>query len=69
MNKAIQELRGSDSSDLKAKLADLRKEQWQLRFKGPEQGSRPTRQREIRRTIAQIMTVLGERDGAAAATK
>jgi ribosomal protein L29 len=64
MNKAIKDIRGNDIGDLKAQLADLRKEQWQLRFKGPEQGARPSRQREIRRTIARILTVLGERERA-----
>lgn len=61
MNKAIKEVRGIDTHDLEVQLGELRKEQFQLRFRGPEQGARPSRQREIRRTIARILTVLGER--------
>lgn len=61
MKKAIQEIRGEDTAELKAKLNDLRKEQFQLRFKGGEAGQKPTRNREIRRTIARILMVLGDR--------
>lgn len=61
MNKAIKEIRGEDSAELKAKLSDLRKEQFQLRFKGGEAGQKPTRNREIRRSIARILMVLGDR--------
>lgn len=61
MNKAIKEVRGNDTHDLEVQLGDLRKEQFQLRFRGVEQGARPSRQREIRRTIARILTVLSER--------
>ena len=34
MNKAMDEIRGNDSSELKTKLAELRKEQFELRFSG-----------------------------------
>ena len=34
MKKAITEIRGEDSKELKAKLNDLRKEQFELRFRG-----------------------------------
>ena len=61
MKKAITEIRGEDTAELKAKLNDLRKEQFQLRFKGAEAGQKPTRNREIRRTIARILMVLGDR--------
>jgi large subunit ribosomal protein L29 len=62
MKKAITEIRGEDTAELKAKLNDLRKEQFNLRFRGVADGStKNTRPREVRRTIARIMMVLGER--------
>ncbi|MCU0863515.1 MAG: 50S ribosomal protein L29 [Planctomycetes bacterium] len=62
MKKAITDIRGEDSTELKAKLNDLRKEQWQLRFRGSaDAGAKTTRHREVRTTIARILTVLGER--------
>ena len=63
MSKAIGEIRGVDSRELQGKLAELRKEKFQLLFHGAtEQVARTSRHREIRRTIARIMTVLCERD-------
>jgi large subunit ribosomal protein L29 len=62
MNKAIKDIRGEDTKELKAKLNDLRKEQFQLRFRGATDGTtKPTRSGEIRKTIARILTVLGDR--------
>jgi large subunit ribosomal protein L29 len=62
MKKAITEIRGEDSAELKAKLNDLRKEQFNLRFRGSqESGAKTTRSREVRRSIARIMMVLGDR--------
>jgi large subunit ribosomal protein L29 len=62
MKKAITEIRGEDSKELKAKLNDLRKEQFNLRFRGASAaGATTSRSREIRRTIARIMLVLGDR--------
>jgi large subunit ribosomal protein L29 len=67
MKKLITEIRGDDSAELKAKLGDLRKEQFELRFRGSGDDPRKTsRHREVRRTIARIMMVLGERDRAGA---
>lgn len=67
MSKSISEIRGVDSRDLQMQLAELRKEKFQLRFRGAtEQVARTSRHREIRRAIARILTVLGERDTAAA---
>ena len=62
MNKAMDDIRGTDSAELKARLADLRKEQFELRFRGADEGQSTTRARVIRRTIARILTVLGDRD-------
>jgi len=63
MSKSISEIRGVDSRDLQMQLVELRKEKFQLRFRGAtEQVARTSRHREIRRAIARILTVLGERD-------
>ncbi|MFT4839968.1 MAG: large subunit ribosomal protein L29 [Planctomycetota bacterium] len=67
MNKAIEDIRGHDSADLKVKLTELRKEQFELRFRGAGEGSNAGRVRNVRRTIARIMTILGDRDRQAAA--
>ncbi|MEO6593554.1 MAG: 50S ribosomal protein L29 [Planctomycetota bacterium] len=62
MNKAITEIRGQDVAELQTKLGELRKEQFGLRFRGSaDQVAKTTRHREVRRTIARILTVLGER--------
>lgn len=67
MKKAIESIRAEDATELKAKLNDLRKEQWKLRFRGaPEEVNKTSRHREVRRTIARILMVLGDRDRAAA---
>ena len=63
MNKAIDDIRGQDSGELKVKLAELRKEQFELRFSGSgNEGQATGRARTIRRTIARILTVLGDRE-------
>jgi ribosomal protein L29 len=67
MNKAIEDIRGQDSADLKIKLGELRKEQFELRFRGAGEGSNAGRARNLRRMIARIMTILGDRDRQAAA--
>ena len=68
MKKAITEIRGQDTQELKVKLSDLRKEQFGLRFRSSGEGvAKTTRHKEVRRTIARILSVLGERDRQAAA--
>ncbi len=67
MNKPIEDIRGTDTAELRGRLADLRKEQFELRFHGAGDGSGATRTRVVRRTIARILTILGERERAAAA--
>ena len=62
MNKAIKEIRGNDSADLKVQLGDLRKEQFELRFRGTSEGPSTARSRNVRRTISRILTVIGDRD-------
>lgn len=63
MNKPMDEIRGQDSAELKVKLGELRKEQFELRFSGSgNEGQATGRARTIRRTIARILTVLGDRE-------
>ena len=58
----LQEIRGKDTRELKLDLQALRKEQFELKFKGSsEEVARTSRFREIRRTIARIHTILGQR--------
>jgi large subunit ribosomal protein L29 len=61
MKKQISEIRGEDSTELKAMLNDLHKEQFNLRFRGSDDTTKNTRPREVRRKIARILMVLGER--------
>lgn len=70
MNKAITEIRGLDTSELQSKLQDLRKEKFGLRFHGSaEEVAKTTRHCEVRRTIARILMVLGERAKSAGVKK
>lgn len=70
MKKAITEIRGLDSKELQLRLQDLRKEQFGLRFRGSaEEVAKTTRHQEVRRTIARILFVLGERARAAGGSK
>jgi ribosomal protein L29 len=62
MNKAIDDIRGQDTADLTVKLAELRKEQFELRFRGTSEGPSTARSRNVRRTIARILTVMGDRN-------
>ena len=57
-----EEVRVKTSDQLKASLVDLRKEAFNLRFRRASgQLENTARVREVRRTIARIKTVLGER--------
>jgi large subunit ribosomal protein L29 len=58
----IAEFRGKDDAELALDLRNLRKELFDMRFKGAaEQNAKPARMGQIRRDIARILTVLGER--------
>ena len=58
----ISEARGKDSRELRLDRNDLRKELFKLRFKATsEEVSDTARFKEIRRSIAQINTILSER--------
>ena len=57
--------RGQSTDELKAKLMELKKEQFNLRFKiASGEMDNPSRMRIVRREIARIKTVLGEMSAA-----
>jgi len=59
----IAEIRGMDTRELRARLHDLRKEKFNLGFRGSaEEVAKTARHRQIRRTVARIMTVLAQRE-------
>jgi large subunit ribosomal protein L29 len=54
--------RSQTADELKAKLIDLKKEQFNLRFKvASGEMENPARMQTVRREIARIKTVLGEK--------
>jgi large subunit ribosomal protein L29 len=64
----ISDLRPKTADELKTQLQDLRKEQFNLRFqKSSGQLENTSRVRQVRRDIARIETILGERTRAASA--
>ena len=67
---AIEDLRTKTDDQLAADLVELKREQFNLRFQAAtNQLERPARIKEVRREIARIKTLQGERAGAAAAAK
>jgi large subunit ribosomal protein L29 len=57
------EVRGKDSRELRLDIQELLKEKFQLRFKAAnEEVANTSRFRQIRREVAQINTVLRERE-------
>jgi large subunit ribosomal protein L29 len=65
--KAIEDLRRSTPDQLRDQLTELRKEQFNLRFqKATGQLEKTSRVRLLRREIARIETILGEKSKAAA---
>ena len=61
------DIRQKTDDELSAMLIDLRKEAFNLRFQAAtNQLEKPSRVREVRRTIAKINTVLGEKSRAKA---
>ncbi len=63
-----EDLRQKSDDELTGELATLRKESFNLRFqKASGQLENTARMREVRRTIARIRTIQGERARAAAA--
>ena len=67
MANAIEDLRTKTDDQLSAELTELKREQFNLRFQAAtNQLEKPSRIREVRRTIAQIKTLQNERAAAAA---
>ena len=63
-------LRAKTPDELKAQLIDLKKEQFNLRFQAAGgQIENPTRAKIVRREIARIKTVLGQKGSAENAAK
>ncbi|MBF0247111.1 MAG: 50S ribosomal protein L29 [Alphaproteobacteria bacterium] len=61
------DIRTKSEDELKAQLLDLRKESFNLRFQAASgQLENTARKNQIRKDIARIKTVLGERTSAAA---
>ena len=62
-----EDLRAKTDDQLSAELTELKREQFNLRFQAAtNQLDKPSRVREVRRTIAQIKTLQNERAAAAA---
>ena len=62
----IDDLKTSTDDQLVEELAELKREQFNLRFQAAtNQIEKPARVREVRRTIARINTLQGERSRAA----
>jgi large subunit ribosomal protein L29 len=65
---AIDELKSRTDDQLVEQLAELKREQFNLRFQAAtNQIEKPSRVREVRRTIARIRTLQNERARAATA--
>ena len=63
-------LRAKTPDELKTQLIDLKKEQFNLRFQAAGgQVENPTRAKIVRREVAGIKTVLGQKDDAENAAK
>jgi large subunit ribosomal protein L29 len=57
------EIRELSAEDMKARIAELEEERFRLRFRSAtEQLENPLRLRTIRKDIARLKTVLGERE-------
>ena len=66
----IDEIRGMTPDQLNEQLVSLKKEQFNLRFQtAGGQNENPARARIVRREIARIKTVLGEKVSAASAAQ
>jgi large subunit ribosomal protein L29 len=65
---AIEDLKQKSDDQLQTDLGELKREQFNLRFQSAtNQLEKPSRVREVRRTIAQIKTLQNERARAQAA--
>lgn len=67
-NAKIEDLRTKTADQLSEELVELKREAFNLRFQSATgQLERPARIKEVRREIARIKTLQGERDRASAA--
>lgn len=67
---STEDLRAKTDDQLAGDLTDLKREQYNLRFQAAtNQLEKPSRIKEVRRTIAQIKTLQNERAAAAVAAK
>lgn len=58
-----EELREKDAAALRKELAELHREGFRLRMqRGSGQLGRPSELRRVRRSIARVLTILGERE-------
>ena len=65
---AIDDLKAKTDDQLEQQLADLKREQFNLRFQSAtNQLEKPSRVRVVRKTIARIRTLQNQRAGAQAA--
>ena len=65
----LDEIRALSAQDLQARATELREEQFRLRFRAAtETLEQPLRLREVRRDIARVLTVIREKELAAAPT-
>lgn len=65
-----QDLRTKTDDQLESELGELKREAFNLRFQAAtNQLEKPSRMREVRRTIAKIKTLQGERAKAAVSEK
>ena len=63
----IEDMKSATDDQLSTQLSDLKREQFNLRFQAAtNQLEKPSRVREVRRTIAQIKTLQTERTRSAA---
>jgi large subunit ribosomal protein L29 len=68
-NRKAEDLRAKTDDQLDTQLVDLKREQFNLRFQSAtNQLERPARIREVRREIARIKTLQGERAKSAQST-
>ena len=66
MSKQAENLRASTVDELQAKIVDLKKEQFNLRFqRASGELENTARMRTVRREIARIKTVLGQKSATA----
>jgi large subunit ribosomal protein L29 len=59
------DVRSKTADELKEQLVDLKKEQFNLRFqRATQQLEKPAQVKKVRRDIARIKTILGEKNAA-----